>query len=180
MSSRNRGENSAVRGSAIRPAQRRGGRDSGKSRPICRNSEKSPLTWAERVGFRTQRICGRLCRNITRGPWKFRRFADPPPGRFCGDGARFMGDSARRAEIRRNRHLLGPKGWNFAPHDSAADCVEISSWNPENPRWSAEPPSGRLCGEGARFREIPPDLPKFSGIATYLGGRGGFSTSRFP
>ena len=39
----------------------------------------------------------------------------------------------------------------------------------------ADPPSDRICGKGAPFREIPRDLPKFSEIATYLGWKVGVS-----
>ena len=82
-------------------------------------------------------------------------------------------NSARSGEFQRNRHLPGAKGWNSPPHESAVVCVELSPGGPAEFRRSADPPSGRLCGEGARFREIPPDLPKFREIATYLGWKGG-------
>ena len=32
----------------------------------------------------------------------------------------------------------------------------------------ADPPPGRFCGAGG-FVDIPPDLPKISAVATYLG-----------
>ena len=66
--------------------------------------------------------------------------------------------------------------WNSAPHESVADRVEISEWAPGNFRLFANPPPVRFRGEVARFRGIPPDLPKFSEIATYLGGRVEFRT----
>ena len=89
-------------------------------RPICRNSEKSPLNW---------------------------------------DG---MG------------------GGDFAPHDSVVYCVEISAMDTEKSRLFADPPSGRFCGEGARFRGIPPDLLKLSEISAYLGFDGGELRTALP
>ena len=43
-----------------------------------------------------------------------------------------QGHPIRSAEIKRDRHLLWPKGWGFAPHESAVDCVEISPGGPRN------------------------------------------------
>ena len=100
---------------------------------------------------------------------EFRLFAEPPTGFCCGEWGEIQRNSARSAEIQRTRHLNGAKGRNSAPHDSSADCVEISPGSPETSRLFADPPTGRFCGEGARFSEIPPDLPKFSEISTYLG-----------
>ena len=40
------------------------------------------------------------------------------------------------------------------------------------------PPTGRFCGEVARFGEISPDLQKFGEIATYLRWKGGLRTRR--
>ena len=92
-------------------------------------------------------------------------FAGPPIGRFCGEGARFSDITARSAEIKRNRHLIGV--WvcvcvcvcvwgarNFAPPGSGFDCVE-SSENPEKSPRPTAPPPGHFCGEGDRFRETP-------------------------
>ena len=101
-------------------------------------------------------------------------FAGPPPGRFCGEWAsEIQRNSARPTEIHRNRLLLGMEGRNFAPQDSAVGFVEISSGNPSKRRRFADPPPGRLFGQVARFRGIPPDRPEFSEIATYLGRMGG-------
>ena len=58
---------------------------------------------------------------------------------------------ARSAEIQRNRHLLGIKGVDFAPRESAADCVEISPWNHDESRRFAHPPPGRFFDGSARF-----------------------------
>ena len=55
------------------------------------------------------------------------------------------------------------------------DCVEIASRNPEKFRLFADPPIGRYPIEEARFRETPPDLAKFSDIATYMGRKGRIS-----
>ena len=59
--------------------------------------------------------------------------------------------SARSAEIWRNRHLLWLKGRNSVPLDSVADCVAISSRNPENTG------CGRIrhpAGSAAKRRDI--------------------------
>ena len=45
---------------------------------------------------------------------------------------------------------------------------------PWETRMFADPPPGRFCGAGARFGDIPPDLPKFSAFVTYLGWKGGY------
>ena len=108
------------------------GRDSAICRTICRNSPQAPLTWGERAAFRISRLCGRLRTISSRNAEKSRSPTGQPPGRFCGEGARFVGNSARSAEIQRNRHLLGLKGRNSAPRDTAADCVKISPINPKN------------------------------------------------
>ena len=86
-----------------------------------------------------------------------------------------QGDSERRAAIQRNRNLLGAEAWGPEPHDPPADCVEISPRNPENFRRFADQPPGRICGKGARFREISRDLAELSEIATYLGRIGRIS-----
>ena len=64
-----------------------------------------------------------------------------------------QGNPTRSTEIRRNRHLLGAIGRNFAPRRSVADCVEYPG-NPEKPPLFADTPPGRFCGEGVIFREI--------------------------
>ena len=67
------------------------------------------------------------------------------------------------------------KGWYFGPHESAVARVEISSGYHEKFRRRADPPSGWFCGEVARFKEIPTDLPEFSQISTYLVWKRGIS-----
>ena len=145
------------------------GRDSGEFRPICQNSEKYPLTWAEREGLRARDSvvdCGEISSG---GPGKYRRFADPPPARFCSEGARFRGVPLDLAKFNKMPTYLGwvcVGGSHLVILRSTA--YGVSSGNPKKFRRFADPPSGRFCGEGARFRKIPPDLPKFSEIATYL------------
>ena len=87
-------------------------------------------------------------------PEKSPTFADMPPGRFCGEGGAIQGNPPTRpTEIRRNRHIPGEIGRNFAPRGSVVDCVE-SSGDPEKSPRVADPPPGRFCGKGATFCEI--------------------------
>ena len=99
-------EISSVFGFARRPATRRSGAIYGQFREIGRNSAKSPPAWGDKEAFRTSLIVGRL-RRIFGAPWKSRLFADSPADRFCGEGARFMANSGRSAEIPRNLRLIG-------------------------------------------------------------------------
>ena len=50
------------------------------------------------------------CVESSGNPEKSPRFADPPPGRFCGEEARIRDIPTRSAAIRRYRHLLGRPG----------------------------------------------------------------------
>ena len=50
----------AARWPAIRPFLRRLGENQRNSRPVGRNSAKSPLIWRRGAGYRTSWICGRL------------------------------------------------------------------------------------------------------------------------
>ena len=77
-------------------------------------------------------------------------------------------NSAQSAEFQRSRHLLGWVIRYFAPHGSVGGRVEISTGNLQKSRRFADPPYGRFRCEGARFGEIPRDLPKFRENATYL------------
>ena len=80
------------------------------------------------------------------------------------------GNSARTAEIQRNRHLLGPNRRDFARRDSAADCVGISPWGREEKLGCS--PTCHPTGSAAKWRDsggIPPARPKFREIPSYLG-----------
>ena len=143
-------------------------------RPISRDSAKSPHllgatgpNFAHR-GYLEEWVAA--SENRANPPL----FADPPPGRFCGEWARIKEIPARSAEIRRNRHLLGATGRNFVPHGAVVDGVEFSD-NPEKSLLFADPPPGRFCGEGARLSDILPGRLRFSEIATYFARRGAIS-----
>ena len=78
---------------------------------------------------------------------------NPPPTRNAGDIHR---SPARPSDIQRNRHLRDATGRNFVPNESAVGFVVISRGNHDNFRRYAEPPSGRLCGEGGIQRNSHP------------------------
>ena len=107
------------------------------------------------------------CVGLLGKPGKSHLFADPPPDRFCGEGSRFSDIPTRSADGRRNRHVLVEAGRNFVTPGCVCDCVE-SSGNPETAPLFDDPPPDRFCGEGAIFRGIPPDRPRYGEIATYL------------
>ena len=79
------------------------------------------------------------------------------------------GNSARSAEIQRNRLLLGPKGRNFAPRGSMVDFVEISALNTDKSRRFADPPPGRFDAKGRDSWGNPTDRPEFSESASNSG-----------
>ena len=89
----------AGRRSATRRLLRQRGVIHGASRPGGRNSAKSPPTRGDRAGYRTVRICRRLRTISSRNLEKSRRVADPPPGRFYGEGEGFMGIPPDRREF---------------------------------------------------------------------------------
>ena len=142
------------------------GRDSAISRPIGRDSSKSPLTWGGGAQFHTSWICGRLCR-ILMGSWKISVVRGSAAGRFCGDGEISRGIPARPTTIRRNRHLLGTIGRNFVPRGSVVICVEYPRGRGKSPLF-AGPPPGRLCGEGGASGELSPVPPRYGEIGTYM------------
>ena len=94
--------------------------------------------------------------------------ADSPAGRFCGDGARFMANAGRSAEIPRNRRLIGAIRGNFGHRRSLADFVG-SSRNRENIGRSLihQPAGSALVGRD--LWPIREGRPKFRETATYLG-----------
>ena len=98
-------------------------------------------------------------------------FADSPPGRFCGEGARIMEMPTQSAEIRQNRHLIWARGGNIVSLGSVVACVECSG-NPEKHPRLADHPPGRCCGLGRAPRKFPPDQPRFGEMAAYLGRPG--------
>ena len=128
------------------------GRESANSHSIGRDSSKSPHTWGGRCNFAPH---GAVvdCVEFPENHAKFLLAADPPPGRFCGAGARFRGIPTRSAAIRRNRHLLWATGCNFAPHGSVVGCVEFPD-NPAKVLRVDDPPPGRFCGTEERFWAI--------------------------
>ena len=97
-------------------------------------------------------------------------FADPPPGRFCGEGATFREITARPSEIRRNLHLPGSVGRDFAPHRSVGDCV-ASSESREKTLRPAGRPSFWFCIDGGI--QWNPALPAEIGRNRHLLGADG-------
>ena len=151
--SRKSRQTSAIRGSSARPVLRRRGEIQGvpaRSAEIRRNLHLLGATGRNFAPHGS--VVG--CVEFPGNPEKFLRFADPPPGRFCGVGARFSENFDRSSEIRRNRHLLGAIGCDFAPHGSSADCVEFPE-NPDIPPRFAGPSPGRLFAAAARFMGFP-------------------------
>ena len=155
------------------------GRDSAKFRATGRNTVKSPIGGDGRAEFRTSRFRGRLCRNIFMKCCEISAVRGPSAREILRRRGVFRRHSARSAEIKRHLHLLGAKGKSSVPLDSAANCVEISSRDPEKYRRRAGPPSGKFCDGWARFRRIPPDLLKLSEISDYLGCKGGVRAALF-
>ena len=111
------------------------------------------LLWAAVRNF-ARRGSVAICVGFSGNPEKYPRFSDQPAGRFCGEGARFRGVPARPHGVRRNTHLLGAIGRNYAPRGSVAQCVGFSG-NPEKSPRLDGPPTGRFFGEWARFRGAP-------------------------
>ena len=123
------------------------GRDSGEFRPIGRNSARSPLSRGDMAGLRTTWICDPVCR-IFRKSRKHRRFADPMRGLLFSKRERPMGITARAADVRRNRHLIGAIRRDCALRGSSAGCREYLQQSPKN--LGGIPPSGRNS-EGSPF-----------------------------
>ena len=159
---------SAVRGPAARPVRRRRGeiqRNAAQSVEIQRNRHLHGAKGRNCAPREYAADCVGVSSGNPEKNSAVRRSATRHVLRLMGE---ILGGSARPAEIQRNRHLLGTKGWNLVPRDSAVDCVEISPSSPEKFQRFADSPPGRFFGEWARFVGIPPDLSKFSEIATYL------------
>ena len=117
---------SAVRGPADRPDLHRWGAiqgDSARPGEILRSRRPPRLkVW----DFAPREPETNRVEISPRSPGNSRQFAGPPPGRFFGKEVRFRGF---RPTFRNSAEY--PLTWpgrvgGFAPHDSAADCVEIS------------------------------------------------------
>ena len=140
--------------------------DSGEFRPTGRNSAKSPLTWGDMGEFVLHGSMGE-CVGPSENPEKYRMLDDPPPGRFCGGGARPMGFPTRSTEIQRTRHLLGEIGWNFAPRGPMVDCARPRGIPARNPpkapltwRDRAEFRTSRIICRSPRISSGNPEKPR--------------------
>ena len=151
ISSRSNEKNSDVRGSAIRPAMRRCGEipaNSARSAEIQRNPHLIGMGGCNFAPHGSVVDCVEISSlNTAKSRW----FADPPSGRFYGEGAKFRRSPTDRPELDESANYLGAKGRNFAPYESAAERVGASSENPEKSRTYADPPSGWSFRGGARF-----------------------------
>ena len=156
----------AVRASAARPILRRR-RDPWKfspGRPIF--GEIDTYLGAIGIDFAPHGLAADCVGSVV-NPEESPLFADPPPGRFFIEGARFGVTISRSAEILRNLHIFGAIGRNFVPRGSVVDCVE-SPGVLKNLRGSR---SRRPAGSAAKGRssgKLSPDQPRYGEIATYL------------
>ena len=99
-------------------------------------------------------------------------FVGRPPDRPCSEGA-VRGEFCQISwcSAKSPNYTAGGSGF-FAPIESAAGRLGVRTCDPEN-SGDSSPPFGRRRGLVAK---IPPGRPKFSEIATYLGGGGRFAS----